>query len=629
MKIIEFFKKLLQLLLPGEPPVVELNAIGQKSVSGDVNEQLKDTCQVIASYRDGKPAAGVVINYAVISGPLQIWGNGATPSQAQSVKTDENGIARVNAFMSGQGHAIVAAELDSDANISKFFDFRSTGLTHDLFLIGNSCVSVDAGEISMLISAIDFYGQPVTGAELKIEGGTGADDLFTGTVDEVGNGVYSGKFQTQLAGEYAVSVYDPVARVNAKKCVHMMPGKASAFAFTRSTDPRAMQPYGEISLHVQLTDDFANPLNPKRIICRMDGQEVPVFSYTDTEAIFSIRASGYTHVDIQLTDSESDVAYEQTIPFAAAWLGDPGLVFEGDTFTTPLYGLPPVKRPATSAEIEIEYDPELVKFDHLLARGNEGRTVQTHVDKGTVTISIEASTPVHAEEHPDGIFIGECIWQCLGEGKSCFSLVGRMSPSTPKWKLCVKQKKDLKSCLCVNVIYKQGDNRALQQGKDAANEIPKVVSAGKNVKKCCPVLSVKVNKCAIGPADWRKVVGAVGANETVNNRTEMDALFDANICQRAKCINLMMIDINWNGWDGWTYYGKARGTNRGFGVIEPGKVGLRGNGNLGAHEICHALDLRHEGRRRDNLMSQNPPHGSNLTTEQCKKIFQYIDNYPC
>ena len=71
----------------------------------------------------------------------------------------------------------------------------------------------------------------------------------------------------------------------------------------------------------------------------------------------------------------------------------------------------------------------------------------------------------------------------------------------------------------------------------------------------------------------------------------------------------------------------------GIGAIDTGLAGSRPN--VGAHEVGHALGLRDLYRRNadgtinggpaGNLMSY--PHGTDLTEEQCKTIWENIDKF--
>ena len=197
---------------------------------------------------------------------------------------------------------------------------------------------------------------------------------------------------------------------------------------------------------------------------------------------------------------------------------------------------------------------------------------------------------------------------------------------TDQTELCIEQKEQRKKCICINIIYHRRNAFAKTAGISAANQLSTVISSSSNLEKCCPIVSVEIHTCGISSSDWaNKVIPALGAEGKVSSEAEMNALFQANVCQKDNCVNLMMVGMDWGTFNGWTYGGNPSG--KGFGVIKPSKVGVIQN--IGAHEIGHALTLDHEGKPADNLMSKYSPHGYNLTKEQCQKIWDFIDNYPC
>jgi small subunit ribosomal protein S2 len=93
-------------------------------------------------------------------------------------------------------------------------------------------------------------------------------------------------------------------------------------------------------------------------------------------------------------------------------------------------------------------------------------------------------------------------------------------------------------------------------------------------------------------------------------------------------IDFVMIDMDPGFADGYSSIGPKTGSDRAFGAINPDKVDTVHN--IGAHEIGHALGLRHEPNTAvNNVMKQYQPHGDDLTPDQCKRIYQNVDNYPC
>jgi hypothetical protein len=388
-------------------------------------------------------------------------------------------------------------------------------------------------------------------------------------------------------------------------------------------------------LRARLEDRFGNALDPHRVSCMVNGQPLPTQAIVAGEARFLIRSIGYSFIDAAFADRESTVSLRATIPFAATWLQNPGLLNVGEEFRTVLYGLPRPDQPIQKAMIEIEFNPELASFIALEAPppGAPVLSTTSTVEGNLLSVMIESETPITAQQFPDGIPVCTIAWKCAGEGNTCFRLSGRMSPTTEKWEMCSDQKRKLQSCICINVIYPPGNTAARDAGIAAAAEVPTIFSSVANVARCCPILTTSTHTCEISAADWATIaglIGTVGGAPTVTADAHHAAVRDSGVCRRDQCINIYMIPVSVPV-PGGTGQGQTLVGPPGTSVMDP-TAATSGN-RVGAHEVGHALGLNgaHASANGDsnNLITALQPHGTQLTAEQCKTVFQNIDSYPC
>ncbi len=605
--------------MPDTPRDLTITASSPTTFTGVVGEPIEHACRVmVLDARTLRPVRGQGVRFSVVEGPVRLAGR---RRRGTVVTTDRSGTAAVSAVFVERGAALVSARLVGTRVLPVFFGGRSDGVTDQIFLYGDPTFPAEGGAVTARIVAVDHRGDPVEGAVLHFEGGLPADDVVVGTVSEGGNGLYHGRFETNRAGQWTLTCQDLDSRAIARRCVHVLPGPPTDFAVD-DLDPRAAEPYGEVTVRARLVDRFGNSLDPHGITASADGVELSRRALYGDEARFDIRFAGYGTVGLTLTDEESGVAFEAPVEFAAVWLRDPGVVFAEEVFSTQVFALPPPDRPADHATLEITFDPAFVAFE-AVAGVAPGLAVEARIEREhTLVLEVSSEQPITAPEYPDGFPVCEVTWVCLGEGDTCFSCIGRMSPSTSPWELCPIQKANRRDSVCVNVIYKSGDATARANGVTAARQIGTVISSTDNVARCCPVLTVNVSTRAMNAAAWTRVNAAIGNDGKVSSKADMDALFSTAVGMRDDCINFMMIDMDWDGFDGWTYFKKPFNSDRGFGVMKPDKAASVAN--IGAHEAGHAFDLRHEGASGDNLMSQSQPHGTKLTREQCRKIFENL-----
>ncbi len=631
-KLIEFILRLLGIA-PQKEGLIALNANGELNFDADTNVNISDVCAVFASYeRDPARAVNALVRFKVLKGPFVFQTNDSTEVE---VATDNKGKASVEGHFTSKGFAVLVAELVEDRKASVFFRGHSEGVTDQIFIYTEPCISANPGEVTAKIVALDRHGIPITGADIHFEGAHSDDHFITGTVREIGNGTYEGTFQTHIAGSYRVMAQDLNTHVLTYTYVEILPGAPHKFEFIGDTDPRVSQPYGELLLRAQLQDEFGNGLDPGRTNCQVNGQPLSPLTVFGREARFPIRLAGFGNADVRVNDSGSSIENNLTVQFASAWIQDPGLVFTGDSFSTYLYWLPPTDRPVQKATIELTFNTKLAAYKGFRSTP-EGpmNSSGAEVENNLVTIAIASEVPVSAKEYPDGICIGCIDWDCMEEGETCFNLVSIMSPATPGWEKCVEQKKreENRKCLCVNIIYMPGDTAGRDAGITAAEQVETAISSifedgTGNVKVCCPIIEIDIDleddTYEMTQDEWNALNVEIGGDSTVNGIPDAVKVDASPVGKKPDCINIYMISCDSGG------ITRIGGPTS---VIDPAQVAVRDN--LGAHEMGHALGLPANhgdtGGDTDNLNTPHPARsGAKLTKDQCQKIWENIDNYPC
>lgn len=200
-------------------------------------------------------------------------------------------------------------------------------------------------------------------------------------------------------------------------------------------------------------------------------------------------------------------------------------------------------------------------------------------------------------------------------------------PSREPWEMCIDQKRRDERCICINVIFREGDRDAAALSHQIAGPIVATISG--NIQRCCPAVRAEVHRCVISTENWKQVVAAIGSDQAVTSwegeGNEFRNLFDTQAvrdCFRNQCINIVIVDIN----------GGALGLTNTAGESVMSPDGLRTDTNLSAHEAGHALGLSHDSAGNDRRNMMHPtviPSGTQLTREQCRTIFENINNFAC
>jgi hypothetical protein len=574
-----------------------------------------------------RPARGVDVRFEVVTGPLRL---GPRRFRSSTVRTDGEGRAAVSASFTERGAAIAAVDrVGGDQLDTIFLGGHSDGTTHRLALDAPAA-SVAEGGIRVRVTALDHHGRPVADADVVLEAGLGGDVRETVDLVRVGPGEFEGILRTTRAGSWHLRAQDRLTHVIGDACTQLIPGPPVALRVVGEPDPRRDEPFSEVWLRSRLEDRFGNAIEPQRITCDVEGAEVVATVRADGEARFLIqRTQGHGTAVVKLGDSgKTRLTASAEILFAAAWIGDPGLITTGSTFRTPVYLMPAAGRPLTAAKVSIAFNRRRTRFSRWRP-ARDGPPTAAEAERDRVVIAVEPSRPIPVKGIPEGVQLGEVEWECTGEGETCFEVSAELSPASAPFKLCPAQKRArARKCICINIIYRTGDVQARVAGSRVMRPVARILSSTKNVSRCCPSLRLRIRYCRISAADWRnRVVPATGEG-IVNTDDEIQRLFDLNLCQRDKCINFLMINIDRRFADGVSSRGpRVAGGNRSFGVINPESVGRVHN--LGAHEVGHALGLDHLGDPGENVMSENQPLGDDLTEQQCEDLFRFLDTFAC
>jgi Matrixin len=574
---------------------------------------------VMAVYADdGSPAANVALLASVIKGSGTFGGS----LTRKTITTGSDGTVAVNVEMAAKGYSLYEVALAANPRKSVFFSSCTNEMTAQIFLYTEPCQPASQGQIEVEISAIDFDGNPVSGASLDIE--AHSEEVFdlssvSGTVSQVAPGRYRGIIRNDKAGAIMLLSQDMNSKVTGQMVVNVLPGPPHHFQVIGNTDPRAKKPYGFVNVQVQLQDASNNPLPPGSIRAqKADGTNLPAV-LQDRNAFFKVEAVGYQYISISLSDSKSRITDEITVVFAATWLSNPGIIFTGNQFTTALFVTPRPDSGTDHGTVNITFDPKLATFIGFKPSGLLDFTYESKLEGNQLMLNFKSEKYYPTNDFPEGMYLGDITWNCEAEGTTCFALQGRMSPTTDPWNLCVEQKKRRNDCICINVISVAGDAAGLAAGNAFAANVTAMLSSAANVARCCPVLTVNRSNATITQAQLNAIVGADG---TVNTRAEQNALHADTTGAKANCINIRSVPIA---------IPVPAGTVTGNTDVAGGNIILAPSNtdpNVGAHEVGHALGLSHT-TVAGSLMSALQPHGSDLSAEECKTIFQNIGKYKC
>jgi len=198
---------------------------------------------------------------------------------------------------------------------------------------------------------------------------------------------------------------------------------------------------------------------------------------------------------------------------------------------------------------------------------------------------------------------------------------------------CTIQKRRNVRCMCINIIYRQGDYDAIAvvESNLLEESIRRIINS--NFEKCCPLIRTEVSTCVLNPTDWTKAITPItqaGSDEpALSSDDDFNNLFETEQIQSClidSCLNIVLIRFNEITKDGIQVSGKAT-TGGNLSAIDPVRVFEHAD-TIPAHEAGHALGLDHVNDV-NNLMNSSLPVGTELTTEQCDIIFDNIDRFAC
>ena len=605
---------------------ISLNLAGTAWVAVDVGQTAHEVCRVSALTQHARPARGIAIRYRVLSGPGRFLRN----AREQTVLTDRKGQAAVDIRFGRTGSSVVLAEIGGNASQAVYFRVNSNRCSHALMLSAPPTQPARNRIVKARITAVDQHNIPVTGAHLTIEAGLGIDIGVHGKVREIGRGEYSATLALDRAGEWVISARDAETKVLAARCIFVLPGDPHHIRLVGETDPRASEPYDQILLRLRLEDAEDNALDPHRIQCVVGGKRLAPHSIVADEARFLFTLKGSGSLTARISDVNSRIRRQVVVDFAPAWLAQPGLIHVGERFTTALYCAPTAGKKVRRARIRIRLKSERMAFVSFKPNLDGPLDIAVEPSVAGATVSV---APRREGNFSEQAVLGTLTCRCLGEGRSCIMLIAAMSPERPGWELCVDQKRDREKCLCINLIYHQGDDNAIAQGRVAAGVIAGVLGSLRNVERCCPHVRVEIHETPVNDADWNaSIVPQIGTaadgTPAVTSATDQGHLLDGAFGQRTRCINFLMMRLAWpDGRLGSTYLPNGVGGRaRGFGVVDP--AGVAQDPNMMVHEAGHALGLG-DGGPPENVMHPTIPVGLNVTAAECRTIWQNIDRYKC
>lgn len=629
-----FFQKLLGWLFgTGRDEDASLVGLTPEVFRAHAGDRISGAVRVaVIGALTGKPKAGVPVILTNLGG-LRLENR---TDEEFEVETDASGEVSV-AISIDSGFGDLAVDTPEALNGPLLFQGRSEGVSDEIYIDFPSAVVAGNGNIEGRFHAADFLGQVILGG--AFEACAVLDDETLVVVDpvEAGGGVYEFSMSFERAGTYLLSVIDLDNDARGTQSLCVSPSEARQIRTIGPVDPRAAQPYGNVTLRLRLEDEFGNAIAPGRMVATGDSGEMLALSLREgDEANLVVSRAVIAHVPVRIADSGSAIGTELEIPFAAAWLSNPGFVKRGCSYQTPVYLSPPADRKVYEASIRVDFDAQQTQFSSFSPGTEVVSSVASGADNLLIRISHEQGWT--AEQYPDGIHIGTIDWSCIAQGETCFTLTAAMSPEEEPWTFCIEQKEALESCICINIIHPPWGKSRLKKVMKDAESLPDIISSDGpdgNLEKCCPVLSVEVEDTEIPRGAFKRMRKSRGrgggglSHIGANHDRDLGRLYDLVADYRKpNCINIVLFPMGDNsGLDGIMF---KRGNKQGFGAIE-----LRGwiKKRLTQHEIGHALGLTHVEDKK-NLMwegksSTSRGVGVELTPGQCVTIFQNLSKFAC
>jgi len=583
-------------------------------------------------------------------------------NEVSRITTNDDGEASTEMLLPDKvSHFFVDAQDNVDGALQ--FLGRAEGATDEIHVELAPCVV--AGE-SLLgeFQAFDPIGAPILGGSFAVCAAGSDIECVPADVVENGDGRYGFSTVIERAGHYLLSVKDAESHATGRRHLHVQPASAATLSLAGAPDPRSEPPYGEVTAGAWLADPFGNALASNRIAATDEaGEAIATRLRAGGVAELNLSLLGAGERLLSLTDRDSNITTEVSIPFATAWLEDPGFVQVGNEFSSTVYLAPQPDTPVYEASVRIDYDPSQVEF----AGFDPGPDLYSSVEPGDGTLMLQLASEEGLFASQNGISVGGLRWQALAAGKSCFTVSPVMSIAAPPWTLCVNQKAQEEACICVNYIH-AGDRELGKRGRrnnrrvrSGLKDFPSVVGKQENRENCCPMIRVQLtNKDGVTAEPYEK--GRKQEAHTIIPKREWNALLaslpevDNRTSDFARlhqlvskylvpgCINIVLYPMG-DGANADAIMGlKASGDRWGFGVIASND---RLRGNLVPHELGHAFDIRHltaEGLPPATTLGSflmrdgdlgigekvgSSPFGDRLTQEECAKIREHLSQWAC
>lgn len=574
-------------------------------------------------YKDGSGsgASRAHVRFQVRVGEVRLAGKGLTEAV---VATNQEGVALVDVEMAGGGYAVIVATLEGvDARIR--FAVRAPGVPDQLSVYCEPVFDATAGEVKATVIAVDCLGQPVD-ANLQVALQRSVDQVVRGTAKATEKGIYQITVPTNLAGDWTLKVKDRSTRVAGERNIHIRPGPPVRIELSETVlpDPRHEPPYDRVTIRVRLVDSFGNPLDPRRISGAIDNQKLPG-TPIGSSANFTVTKVGYQDVSVKFSDTGSEIQMVQDLYFAAAWMSGRGVARPGSNFTLPVYLQPPPDRSIRKATIEIRFDRERAKYVGLgkIATPGGMASVTPLLEEDRLLLEVAFPKEISAEEFPTGIPVCGVEWTCTGPGRTCFISSATMSPSSRGWTLCMEQKHEIpnRRCVCTNVIYRASHPSDRLSGRDMVRQAMRAITA--NDYQCCPHLFATIHEYEISDEEWENL-GDLWLSDEPQDWSDLQIMYDLGHGQRENCLNIYAIPI-----DSDSLQGYADTENNACATVD--LEGFTRIHNLATHEIGHLLGLTHRSQPGNIMSPGDAPYqpGNYLATDQCRTIWEALDDYPC
>jgi len=240
------------------------------TIFGLPNATIPDPIQVRVTNQAGTVTpdlVGIPVNFQIIEAPIGASGQKLIPGDDTSVTipTDANGYAQVNLVLGDQNGVYRVAITESDSNYTiDWVRALTPGVTADLefqTVPTTPCLANGIDVIPVTISALDFQGNPVSGAQIFVGSRIGRDVKQTFSTIDKGAGIYEALTTSTVSGEAQLAAWDALTNVQCQSTapIQFIPGEANRVAIYAAI-PKSSEPFDEATLYAFVVDAFENKI---------------------------------------------------------------------------------------------------------------------------------------------------------------------------------------------------------------------------------------------------------------------------------------------------------------------------------------------------------------------------------